>query len=106
MKSIKLVDFNHSGSFRLDRIINLIKKIERKFSDFINQARLRCTVEGKSLMRVTPNYDEMTMTLLLPHQYTKKNKQAKLLLSLDKNISKKELESFLISFKEWLNKNV
>ncbi len=88
MDVIKRIDFNHRGSFNVDKIINLINKLERKFGAFINQVRLRSTVEGKGLVRVLKaNYEAKTIVVLLPHKYTNKSIQAKILLSFKKNLN-------------------
>jgi hypothetical protein len=95
---IKRVDFNHKSSFKVDKIENLINKMEKKFN-CIEFVKLRCTVEGRGLTRIsTIDKEKCTVKLLLPHKYTKNNKQAKILLGFVKN---------LVNILElWLKKNV
>ncbi|MFN8578260.1 MAG: hypothetical protein U0354_15590 [Candidatus Sericytochromatia bacterium] len=100
---IKRQAFDHRSSFRVNKIENLIKKMERKFP-LIVFVKLRNTVEGKGLTRISKlNFENNTLKIFLPHHYTNNNKQAKLILGIKEDYD--NIDSFKFELEKWLLKN-
>ena len=103
---IKRIDFNHTGSFKLNRIEKLISKLEKKFSQYISFVKLRCTVEGKNFTRVSQvNYSDSLIKVLLPHKYSNKTMQVKVIFGLRKNLSYEFIKEIAEKLNLWLQCN-
>lgn len=102
---LKRRNWAHGGSFKIALIEKIVKKIEKKFSNMISFLTLRNTVNGKGNNRVSLNVEYKKITLLLSHKYTKKSRQAKIIIGLSKDIKNEDLSLFASIFSIWIEKH-
>jgi hypothetical protein len=105
-EDVKKINFNLSGNFNIKNIEHLAEKIGRDLK-FIFSIKLRNTARGKDVGRICNiDYQERTITILLPHKYTKNNNQAKVILEFDKQSTSEMMDKGKKRLEEWIRKNL
>jgi hypothetical protein len=104
---IRRQNFEHRGSFDISRIQNLIDKMDRDLKFVFSVRLVGHPSSGGDVGRVgTINYDSRTIAVLLPHRYTKINRQAKIILGLDRSSTPEAMDKAKNILGEWVGKEV
>lgn len=96
----------HGSAYKMNKLYSLSDKLERKFSELIF-IKTRNTTLGKDIVRIGEfNKEQFTLVVILPHKYSKKNNQVKIIIGLPKTLSEQKIEDLINNLDVWFKKNV